>query len=170
MSLERVLAHFREQAVFCTSYGSPFTGELIAAMADDLESGGPTAALVGDWPTNPRADALSLRLAGALHFAVLSNRDAALAALYPGYAAAWSMSEVWPVARGFLDRERGWVADFIRSAPQTNETRRSIALLAGFLLLKAIIGQHHYDLGHSCLPTAAPSPPPFATQDRSALR
>jgi hypothetical protein len=133
VSLDRILAHFREQAAFCTAYGSPFTGELIAAMADDIESGGPTAALLGTWPTNPRADALSLRLAGALHAAVLTNRDPVLAALYPGCTATWSMSDVWPAARAFLDRERDWVADFIRSAPQTNETRRSIALLAGFL-------------------------------------
>lgn len=133
MSLERVLAHFREQAAFCDAYGSSFTGALIAAMADDIESGGPTATLISDWPTNPRADALALRFAGALHFAVLTKRDAALAALYPGHAATWSMSDVWPVARAFLDRERAWVAEFIRSAPQTNETRRSIALLSGFL-------------------------------------
>jgi hypothetical protein len=133
VSLERILAHFREQAAFCTSYGSPFTGELINAMADDIESGGPTAALVGDWPTNPRSDALSLRLAGALHAAVLTNRDPALAALYPGHARVWSGRDVWPVARAFLGREGAWVADFIRSAPQTNEIRRSIALLSGFL-------------------------------------
>jgi hypothetical protein len=43
------------------------------------------------------------------------------------------MDDVWPVARAFLERERAWVAGFIRSAPQTNEVRRSIALLAGFL-------------------------------------
>jgi hypothetical protein len=133
VSLERVLAHFREQAAFCTSYGSPFTGDLINAMADDLESGGPTAALVARWPTNPRADALSLRMAGALHAAVLTNRDPALAALYPGHALGARISDVWPMARAFLARERAWVADFIRSAPQTNETRRSIALLSGFL-------------------------------------
>lgn len=133
MSLERVLAHFREQAAFCTSYGSSFTGDLINAMADDLESGGPTAALVAQWPTNPRADALSLRMAGALHAAVLTGRDPALAALYPGHVQEWRISDVWPVARAFLERERAWVAGFIRSAPQTNETRRSIALLSGFL-------------------------------------
>lgn len=133
MSVERILAHFREQAAFCTSYGSPFTGDLINAMADDLESGGPTAALVAQWQTNPRADALSLRMAGALHAAVLTNRDPALAALYPGHASQWRISEVWPAVRAFLERERVWVAEFIRSAPQTNETRRSIALLSGFL-------------------------------------
>lgn len=133
MSAERVIAHFAEQASFCTGYGSPFTGELIARMADDIAAGGPTAALVGGWPTNPRADALALRLAGALHAAVLTGRDARLAALYPQARADWSMTEVWPVARAFLERERAWVAEFIRSPPQTNETRRAIALLAGFL-------------------------------------
>lgn len=130
---ERILSHFREQAGFCTEYGSPFTGALIEAMARDLDADGPVAALLSAWSTNPRADALALRLAGALHAAVLTRRDSALAALYPGRAPTWSMDAVWPVARSFLAREQEWVRAFIQSAPQTNETRRSIALLAGFL-------------------------------------
>ena len=128
-----VLAHFNEQAMFCEAYGSPFTGQLIRRFAEDFESGGPVAALVGEWPTNPRADALALRLAGALHAAALSGRDPALAELYPNARTEWRMDEVWPLARAFLERERNWVAQFITSAPQTNEVRRSIALLAGFL-------------------------------------
>jgi hypothetical protein len=128
-----VLAHFNEQGGFCEAYGSPFTGQLIRRLASDLESGGPTAALVGEWPTNPRADALALRLAGALHAAALDGRDPALTKLYPNARAAWRMDDVWPVARAFLVRERDWIAQFIQSAPQTNEVRRSIALLAGFL-------------------------------------
>jgi hypothetical protein len=130
---ESIVAHFREQGMFCTVYGSPFTGQLLEKMAADIEARGPTHKLVDDWSTNPRADALSLRLAGALHDVVLSGRDAALAALYPAQTPNWSMDDVWPVARAFLEREHDWVRDFIRSPPQTNETRRSIALLAGFL-------------------------------------
>jgi hypothetical protein len=133
VSLERVLAHFEEQAGFCTAYGSPFTGELILRAAEDARTDGPVAALVADWPTNPRADALALRLAGALHAAVLTARDPALAALYPAQSPNWRMDDVWPVARAFLAREADWVRDFLRSPPQTNETRRAIALLAGFL-------------------------------------
>lgn len=133
MTKEKVLAHFREQAGFCTVYGSPFTGQLIGRMADDIERGGPTAALVADWNGNPRADALSLRLVGALHAAVLTGRDATLAALYPASTPEWRMDDIWPAARAFLEREQAWAAEFIRSAPQTNETRRAIALLAGFL-------------------------------------
>jgi hypothetical protein len=101
-------------------------------MGKDLEEGGPVAALVGDWPGSPRADVVSLRLTGALHFAALSGRDPDLAALYPPANAAWRMDVVWPAARAFLEHERDWVAEFIKSAPQTNETRRSIAILAAF--------------------------------------
>lgn len=133
MSAERVVAHLREQAMFCTAYGSPFTGQLLEKFAADVEAGGPTAPLVADWPTNPRADVVGLRLAGALHAAVLTRRDAALAAAYPQNNAAWSIEKAWPLARAFVANEADWVRDFLQFAPQTNETRRSIALLAGFL-------------------------------------
>jgi len=133
VAADRILAHFREQSDFCAGYGSPFTAQLIARMADDLEAGGPVADLVGGWPTNPRKDALSLRLTGALHHATLVGADPALAATYPAARADWNMDEAWPRARAFLARERVAVTEFIQSAPQTNETRRGVALLAGFL-------------------------------------
>ena len=130
---ERVIAHLREQGSFCTAYGSPFTGQLLERFADDVESDGAVAPLVANWPSNPRAAVVGLRLAGALHAAVLTRRDAALAAAYPQNDAGWSMGKVWPLARAFIAREADWVRDFLQFAPQTNETRRSIALLAAFL-------------------------------------
>ncbi len=135
-----MLAHFREQAFYCDTFGSPFTARLCERFAEDLEAGGPVAALVGAWPGTPRADVVALRLAGALHAAVLMGRDPALAAVYPAARPDWRIEAVWPLARDFLERERTWVANFIRSAPQTNEVRRSIALLAGFL---AFAAQYH---------------------------
>jgi len=132
-----LLTHFHEQAGFCEAFGSPFTARLLEAMARDLAAGGLVAELVGDWPGHPRADAVSLRLTGALHAAALSGRDATLSAEYPAARPAWDASAVWRAAHTFLERERAWVADFLRSAPQTNEPRRSIALLAGFLTLAA---------------------------------
>lgn len=142
--------HLAEQVRYCDDYGSPFTARLIEAMARDLHAGGPVAALVGDWPGVPRADAVALRLAGALHAAVLTGRDAALAAEYPAQRPAWDMAAVWPAARAFLAREPAWVADFLRSAPQTNEPRRSIGLLAGFLDLAS-----HVDLPFDMLEIGA---------------
>ena len=71
VSLESILAHFREQACVLHDRTARPSRRADQRMADDIECGGPTAALVAEWPTNPRADALSLRLAGALHAAVL---------------------------------------------------------------------------------------------------
>jgi hypothetical protein len=130
-----LLEHFIEQASFCEAFGSPFTARLLEAMVRDLEAGGPTAALVADWPGPPRADAVSLRLAGALHLAALSRRSPALSAEYPIARPDWNADAVWREARSFLAAERAWVAEFILSAPQTNEIRRSIGLLVGFLHL-----------------------------------
>src|SRR5262249_44784437 len=63
----------------------------------------------------------------------LSGRDPRLAALYPAENPDWTIEEIWPVALAFLRREDAWVREFVHSAPQTNETRRSIGLLAAFL-------------------------------------
>ena len=127
--------HLRESAALCDGMGSPFTARLLERMVEDLEAGGPVADLVGDWQGPPRADAVAMRLTSALHFAVLAGRDLALAAEYPMARPEWRMDMTWPVARAFLAREHTWVVDFLRSPPQTNEPRRSIALLPGFLEL-----------------------------------
>src|SRR5262245_16167735 len=134
---QALLDHFEEQARLCDALGSPFTARLIEAMARDLAEGGPVAELVGSWSGLPRADAVSLRLAGALHAAALSGRDPILAAAYPSYSPQWSSRDVWEAARAFIDRERVWVSEFIQSVPHTNETNLSIALLLGFLDLAA---------------------------------
>lgn len=130
---DRIISHFAEQAMYCEMFGSPFTAELIRRVSEDYEQGGPVAALLANWSTNPRADALALRIAGYFHHAVLVSRDAELAAHYPSQLANWSIEEIWPLARALLEREPNTAARFIRSPPQTNETRRSIALLAAFL-------------------------------------
>ena len=127
--------HFAEQAAICEAYGSPFTARLLERAGRDLAAGGPVAELVADWPRDPRTDALSIRLAGALHAAALSGRDAALAAEYPAARTDWDAEAVWRAARAFLARERDWARAFLGFPPQTNETRRAIALLAGFLHL-----------------------------------
>jgi hypothetical protein len=132
-----VIAHFLEQAGHCEQYGSPFMAGLLALLGRDVEVGGPTADLVASWPGSPRSDALSLRIAGALHAAVLSGRAPELAAEYPAAQPAWDLARLWPRVRELLARDRDWVAAFLTSPPQTNEARRSIALLVGFLTLAA---------------------------------
>lgn len=131
--MDEIVGHFREQAGFCRELGSPFMEALCTAMADDIEAGGPVARLVKDWPDNPRRDALSLRIAGYLHYSALGRRAPDLTAVYPAANPDWTMAEVWPVARDWLARHERAARIFMKSPPQTNETRRAIALLPGFL-------------------------------------
>ncbi len=133
MTTPEIVAHFREQAGFCRFLGSPFMEALCAVMAGDIEEEGPVARLVRDWPGNPQRDALSLRLAGYLHHSVLTGAAEELAAAYPVACPGWSMETVWPLARDWLDRTDEAARTFLTSPPQTNETRRAIALLPGFL-------------------------------------
>jgi len=146
-----VLEEFRLQSRFCGEFGSPFTRDLLARAADDIGACGIVARLTDAWPGSPRTAAVSLRLAGALHAAVLAGRDAALAAEYPLTRVDWLMDAVWPVAEAFLRREEAWVRDFMRSPPQTNETARSTGLACGFLRLAQTAPQpfHMLELGAS---------------------
>jgi hypothetical protein len=132
-----VLEEFRLQARFCGEFGSAFTQQLLACAADDIEAGGIVAKLTDNWPGQPRADAVSLRLAGACHAAALTGRDAMLAAEYPAARADWSMDRVWPAARDFLQRQEAWVRAFMQSPPQTNETARATGLASAFFWLAA---------------------------------
>lgn len=146
-----VLDEFRLQSRFCAEFGSPFTSQLLARAADDIEAGGVVSRLTGGWPGSPRTDAVSLRFAGALHAAVLTAADPALAAEYPQSRSDWSMDRVWPLALAFLRRSEGWVGEFMRSPPQTNETARATGLACGFLWLAERAPQpfHMLELGAS---------------------
>lgn len=125
-------ASFREQAMWCDALDSPFTAALLRRGADDVDAGGWVARLLArdDWT---RADAVALRWAGALHAAVQTGRAPALAALYPPQAPGCDADAVFAAATEAYATDPAWFAAFVASPPQTNETRRTIALLPGFL-------------------------------------
>ena len=127
-----VLDAFRRQVDWCVRLGSPFTARVLTLLADDIASGGIAADLVGDWAGDPIADALALRLAGALHALVLQKAAPALASLYPPAVCA---RELGPALGDALSGHRSFVESFLRSPPQTNEVGRSGVLLGGFLLI-----------------------------------
>ena len=134
---QAIIDHCREQSGFCRFLGSPFMAELCEAMAHDIEAGGPVAELTRDWAGDPKRDALSLRIAGYLHHSVLTVEAADLSAVYPGTDKDWTMQRIWPLAALWLAQTVTAAKAFMISPPQTNEVRRSIALLPGFLQLAA---------------------------------
>ena len=147
MSLEHVISCFDIQTRWCDEMDAPFTAGILRAAIEDMREGGVVAKLIGDWPGNPIADALMMRFTGALHAAALTGRDADLARLYPDGNPNWSVEEIWPAARAFIEREFEWMRAFLQSPPQTNETRRAIALLPGFLALSGPL--HLLEIGAS---------------------
>jgi hypothetical protein len=125
---DAVRAHLREQALWCEALGSRFTARLIERMGADFDAGGPVAGLLGDWPGHPRADAVAVRLCGALHAAALTGRDSALRAEYPEQRPEWDGDAVWSAAWAFIAREQAWVA---RSTPESKPSRVLLPLPLG---------------------------------------
>ncbi|WP_332770605.1 DUF2332 domain-containing protein [Phenylobacterium sp.] len=125
------------QARGCDLLGSPFHAALLHLAAADLAAGGPTAALLAPWAGKGLrelfADAVPLRLLGALHDLVLSGDDPALAATYPKRGREADADSAWVAARAAMIRHQDRLAAFMTHEPQTNEVRRSVCLAPGFL-------------------------------------
>ncbi len=131
-----MLAAFDKQIAWCNGLGAPFTARLLAALAEDIARGGPAATLVGGWIGDPVADALALRLAGALHALVLGGADPKLAACYRS-GTQGDAEPLRPALLAALDEHADFLRGFLASPPQTNEVGRSAVLLGGFLEVAA---------------------------------
>ncbi len=121
--------HARDQAAACAALGSPFTARLLTLVADRLVPGGAVADQLLHW-TGARlaADAVALRLAGALHHLVLSGTAPMLARLYANPPE--SDRQAWRVIEAALRQHEHAICAMLESAPQTNELRRSAVLIA----------------------------------------
>ena len=128
---QAVLNAFAKQIGWCEGLGSPFTARLLTVLADDIAAGGINAELVRAWPGDPIADALALRMAGALHALVLTEAAPALVACYPPHAA--TMEQLRSIVLPVVEEHRNHIQTFLSSAPQTNEVGRSGVLVGGFL-------------------------------------
>ena len=136
-----IIESFRAQAGWCERLGSPFTSSLLSRAADDIAAAGPTGELLEDWQQNPYAAALALRLAGALNYITLDGRAPDLASECSNAKSQTNADAVWQLAADALVDHRAFIRDFIEAPVQTNELRRSICLLGGFLE-----AAKHYDM------------------------
>jgi hypothetical protein len=132
--------------------GSPFMDGLLTGLAEGLSGDTPVGARVLGWPGDPTgmADALPLRLAGGLHALVLLGHDPALAKAYAdagagqpardGPMAADESAALTTAALAAMSRHEAFLLRWLSSAPQTNEVRRSAALIAAGHWLTAQYG------------------------------
>lgn len=132
---------FRHQAISCTALGSPFMGQLLNVLANnwpvDSALAQKFARFEGD--IGPAGHSLPLRTAGGLHALVLTEQDAGLACVYPPHTA--TDTDLREAVLTALETHSEFLLDWTDSPPQTNEVRRSAALIAG-----ARVAVTHFDL------------------------
>jgi len=135
---ETVRLAFVTQASACHGLGSPFTASLCTLAAERLTDDDPVCKKILSWPGDPSpyGDSVPLRLAGALHALVLASADPQLAAVYPPNAA--TPDDLWNAVENACRTHAAFILDRLTSAPQTNEVRRSAALLPGFLTISSL--------------------------------
>lgn len=106
-------------------------GVLLDELANDLDSGGPTAEICADHMGAGRGEAIQLRLLAGILRIVLRGEAPALAPFYANLGGTAEPEDAWPVLRPVL---AGHVAELRRAldlAPQTNEVGRSACLAVG---------------------------------------
>lgn len=128
-------AAFLEQAGYCEGLDSPFMGRLLRLLARHWPEDTNLAQKLADWPGDirPMADSLPLRVAGGLHALRLSGQDAGLDAAYPPNGS--DDETLWAAVAKALQTHDAFLCDWVTHAPQTNEVRRSAALIACAALL-----------------------------------
>ena len=135
-----IVRALRLQAGACANMGSPLSAALLGRAAEDWLAGGPARALLAPWADQglkPLFEAaVPLRLLAAWRELALCGADPAVAAAYARLDAEAIWAAVLPAMTTHCDR----LAAFMTHEPQTNEVRRSIALLGGFLEVAAATG------------------------------
>ncbi|WP_448663141.1 DUF2332 domain-containing protein [Sphingomonas sp. CJ20] len=130
-------ASFGVQAGYCEAMGAPVTARIAAALGDALTRESETGRRVLDWPGEPVADALVLRLIGGLH--ALHRRGVApLAPIFTGVET--DPARIAAVLRGVLIAYDLALLPWLYGPPQTNEAGRSAGLMTGILHLAARFG------------------------------
>jgi len=131
--------HAKAQAAACAQLGSPYTARVLALIADHLRPGHAVADRLLGWPADRMEDdAVALRLAGALHYLVLTRQAAMLARFYTRDDIA--DAQLWRSIDAVLRLNATDILPVLDHAPQTNEVARSAVFIAAGHWLSAAFG------------------------------
>jgi hypothetical protein len=131
----RLREAFTTQAGHCARLGSPFMARWCTMLADHLDPHNVVVKALIDWPGDPsaRQHNLPLRFMAALHKLVLEEKSTDLTALFPPNEPPQDDAALWHKLVPVIETHQGDILAHIQLPPQTNEIRRSCALLPGFL-------------------------------------
>lgn len=187
---------FAVQAGYCAAMDAPITARICTALGQGITRSSETGRRVLDWPGEPVADALVLRLVGGLH--ALHRRGVPeLRRIFTGEET--DLGRIGATLDAVLSAYDLPLMPWLYGPPQTNEAARSNGLMTGLLHLAArygpklevleigssaglnlMIGRYHFDLGGVRVgPPESPlvlqpswrgSPPPAAQVEIVAAR
>ena len=128
---------FAQEGIACHRFGALLSARLRGRLARLLDRSSRTGARVLDWPGNPYADALPVRLAAGLNALVRAGELPGLAAHFPPNEIG-SDADFDAALTVALHDDR--LLPWLDSAPQTNEVARSGVLMPGLLTIAAETG------------------------------
>ncbi|WBH17946.1 DUF2332 domain-containing protein [Sphingomonas radiodurans] len=129
---------FHIQAGYCSAMAAPITARVATALADALDRSTQTGRRVLDWPGEPVADAIVLRLIGGLHALHRSGDDPEVSRVFSG--AIHTQASLENSLNGALRRHDRFLSSWLDGPPQTNEAGRSAGLMTGLLHLAESFG------------------------------
>jgi hypothetical protein len=135
--IEAVAKSFRKQAKVCAANDAPVSARVLDGCADEVVNNGPLKDLLARWPDHRPEATVPLRVLGAVHRLVLDGTAPELNAYFPSVGGGFDPARTWPAARDVINRHLPFIGDYLRRAPQTNESARSAMLLGGFLAIAA---------------------------------
>lgn len=154
---------FAVQAGYCEAMAAPITARICTALGQGITRASETGRRVLDWPGEPVADALVLRLVGGLH--ALHRRGVPeLRRIFTGEET--DLGRIGAALDAVLCAYDLPLMPWLYGPPQTNEPARSSGLMTGILHLaqrygprfevleigssgglNLMIGRYHFDLG-----------------------
>lgn len=128
---------FRIQAGYCAAMAAPITTRIANVLGPGLTRDSETGRRVLDWPGEPVADALVLRLIGGLH-ALYRRGVPEIAPVFTGMVT--DEAEVAAILHDVFVRHDSELLPWLDGPPQTNEAGRSAGLMTGILHLATRYG------------------------------
>ena len=127
------------QAEHAAKAGAPCTGRVVRAQLAILDTPTELGRRMKEWPGLMLADAMPLRVAGALHWLVLSGADRRLERVYAGELTDQAIID--DLVAAIAVEWDAKLAPWLDGPPQTNEAGRSAGLMGGLLWLSQRLGR-----------------------------
>jgi hypothetical protein len=131
----------------CRAMGSTFIASVLESAVAQLPRAPVSAAMIRNWPGDPAAAALALRVNGALHALARRGTPPRLAQLYSG-----EHDDFDGAIAAALSEQDQFIADWLRHPTQTNEVARAGATMAALMASARRWGMPFelLELGASC--------------------